>query len=380
MIDVRVPNRKLTAKEVEELNLRLNKNLGEWAFDKLANFHEVTLQEVGFSNEELDNIFGLTMDDTYDVDKELERVIKTGQQRTKLGELWELGDHRLFIGDCTDKKSWSSLFRKERFHFLFTDPPYKIGYTQRARKVVTKKGFGYKAHRSYLSVEQRGVPEYDAWLTLAKDYQDSKGANVMVFENWRNTREIWAAIERYWKVRNMVIWHLPNRRQGFSREYYLFSRYDIAMLADKKSQAANDTYEPEFDEYLKMRGQKLLNNYDIAIYGSQNEAYWDIQKKTRWAKVADHVSYTAVTDASSGQGVIFGTKPVQILVPYVKVLSPRGGIVVNCFAGSGSTLIACEIMRRSCRAIELEPIYAEVILRRWEKFTGNKAKRLSNGK
>jgi DNA modification methylase len=68
---------------------------------------------------------------------------------------------------------------------------------------------------------------------------------------------------------------------------------------------------------------------------------------------------------------------LQILVPYIKILSPRNGIVLDCFGGSGSTLIACEIMKRRCRMIEIEPIYAEVILAKWEKFTVQKVQKIS---
>ncbi|GAJ07969.1 unnamed protein product, partial [marine sediment metagenome] len=107
-------------------------------------------------------------------------------------------------------------------------------------------------------------------------------------------------------------------------------------------------------------------------------AYWDRRKKTAWAKVADHITHAAETGKSGGQNIIFGTKPIQILVPYIKILSPRDGIVAEPFCGSGSTIISCEIMHRKCRAIEIEPLYGEVILLRWEKFTSRKAVKLSD--
>ncbi len=401
-IDVRVPGRKLTPREVEELNLRLNKNLGEWDLELLANFNEDFLKGVGFESEELDSIFGLTMDESFDVEKELAKVLKHGPKRVKEGQIWQLGDHKLIIGNCTDKKIWERLLGKERFDFMFTDPPYRLAYTQRARKIKTKggaklkkdkiytkvgktgakgkaKGFGYKGTRRYLGVERAGgVPEYDEWLSIANGYQSLKGANVMVFENWRNTVELWQAMEKYWKIKNMVIWHLPNRCQGFSRKYLFFNKYDIAPLGSKGKASLNDVYEEEFDEYLKKKGQKLLDGYEVILYGQNSESYWDKKKKTQWARVNDHVTWTAETGKSSGQKIIFGTKPVQILVPYIKILSPRHGIVMEPFAGSGSTIIGCEIMKRKCRAIEIEPIYAEVMLVRWEKFTGKKAKRISH--
>jgi DNA modification methylase len=389
-------------KKEQELNLRLNKNLGHWDYDLLANFDENLLQDVGFETEELDEIFGLDIDDEFDVEKELEKVLKDKAKRVKNGDIWQLGEHKLIIGDATKQENWKKVLGNERFDFLFTDPPYKLAYTQRARKiktkegmklkkdkiyesvgktnskgrfkgwVKTKKGFGYRSQRSYLGVERKGgVPEYDEWLSIANEFQNPKGANVMVFENWKNTVPLWQAIEKYWKIRNMIIWWLPNRHQGFSREYLFFNKYDIAPLTGEG--VLNEEYEEELDNYLRERGQKLLDTYEIILYGQHGKSYWDRRKGSKWAKVSDHITWTAETEKSSGQNIIFGTKPIQILVPYIKILSPRNGIVMDCFAGSGSTIIACEIMKRKCRAIEIEPIYGEVILARFERFTGQKA-------
>ena len=84
-----------------------------------------------------------------------------------------------------------------------------------------------------------------------------------------------------------------------------------------------------------------------------------------------------VSDGSDdiGSVVVYGKKRVELLIPFVKVLSRRGGIVAEAFGGSGSTIIVCEVLKRKCRAIELSPLYAEVIIERWEKFTGRKAEK-----
>lgn len=235
-IDVRIPNRELGPEELREANLRENKNLGSWDYDMLANYDEKVLVDVGFSREELDDVFGLNIDEDFDVNAELEKFLKGGAKRVKSGDIWKLGEHRLVIGDCVDRNEWNKLFEKERFDFMFTDPPYKLAYTKRARKIRTKEGvklkkdkvyesvgktdgrgrfkgwvktkdgFGYRSQRSYLGVEKKGgVPEYDEWLSIANDFQNTKGSNIMVFENWRNTIEMWQAIAKYWKIKNMII-------------------------------------------------------------------------------------------------------------------------------------------------------------------------------
>jgi len=392
-IDVRVPNRKLTESEFKEYNLRSNKNTGEWNFDELANFDEELLKEFGFNENELDNIFGLEKADDFDLAKETEKAIQK-PHGVKSGDLWQLGEHKLIVGNATDPKAWKRLLGPEKFDFMFTDPPYRLAYCKkRVRKVKTKagwkikaereyesvgqtdskgKGFGYKGNRIYEGVVQAGgVPEFDEWLSIANQFKNDKGSNVMVFENWRNTPDLWGAIEKYWVIQNMVIWHTPNRTQGFSAKYKFFNRFDVAPVAGDG--VNNELDEDGFIEYLENKGQKLIDTYEISLYAKQGKPDWNKDKGTKFWVMGDHVTHATDSASQSGQNLIFGTKPIPVLVPYVKILSPRNGIVMEPFGGSGSTIIAAEIMKRKCRAIELSPLYAEVIIARFERFTGQRA-------
>ena len=397
-IDVRVPNRTLTKEEHQEYMLRANKNLAEWNYGLLADFQEDFLKDIGFENEELDQIFGLEMAEEFDEKKEFEKAVKN-PRGVKTGDVWEIGEHRLIIGDCADRKNWEKLLGRERFDFCFTDPPYRLAYCRkRVRKVKTKegfktkrereynvvgetdykgklKGFGAKLNRTYQGIIQRGVLEYEEWLSIANDFQNPNGANVMVFENWRNVVELWQAIEKYWKIKNIVIWHLPNRHQGFAAKGKLFNKYDIAPLAGEG--IINEQFEEEFQNYLEDKGQKLLDTYQIILYSSKGKNSWNKIKGKRYWTLSDHIDWVASSAVSTNQSIIFGTKPIQILVPYIKILSPRNGIIMEPFAGSGSTIIASEIMKRKCRAIEIGPIYGEVILTRIERFMEKKAVKLN---
>lgn len=125
-VDVRIPSRTLTQKEAMELNLRLNKNQGSWDFGKLANFSEDMLQNVGWESKELDDIFGLaTVEDDFKVQAEYERI-KT--PKTKRGELYQLGEHRLVCGDSTKKEDVGKLMGEKKADMVFTDPPYNVAY------------------------------------------------------------------------------------------------------------------------------------------------------------------------------------------------------------------------------------------------------------
>jgi DNA modification methylase len=175
-------------------------------------------------------------------------------------------------------------------------------------------------------------------------------------------------MEKYWKVKNMLVWHLPNRSQGFSAKYKFFSKYDIAMVGTNNSEAKIHT-EPE-EELLE-------NEYETALYAISGKPQWEGYEKGKKICPTDFIEYKAADEKSSGQGIIFGTKPLEILIPYIKVLSKYDDLIIEPFGGSGSTLIASIKMKRRCYLMEKCPTYAQVILKRWEKFTGVKPKKVN---
>lgn len=125
-IDVRVPNRKLTQEEAMEYNLRSNKNTGEWDMDKLFAMPDGLLEEVGFDKKEIQKLIdGHTevTEDDYDVDKGLQTPV-----RVELGEVWQLGEHRLMCGDPTAIGDVEKLMDGKKADMVFTDPPYGVDY------------------------------------------------------------------------------------------------------------------------------------------------------------------------------------------------------------------------------------------------------------
>ena len=104
------------------------------------------------------------------------------------------------------------------------------------------------------------------------------------------------------------------------------------------------------------------------MFGSKGDAEWNKKKGIDTWTMSDHITANVGSAKETGTDLVFGTKPLITLIPYIKILSPRGGIVMEPFGGSGSTLIASEIMKRKCYAIELSETYAEVIINRFEKF------------
>jgi len=195
--------------------------------------------------------------------------------------------------------------------------------------------------------------------------------SIIVFEHPKNLRTIWNALEQHWRYRNTITWHVPNRVQGFSAKYKFFNKQDIALVGTSGEVTLD--MESESDALLQ-------TEYENAIYATSGKPHWEGYEKGRKICPTDFIDHIAADEKSSGQGIIFGTKPLELLIPYIKVLTKRGDLVLEPFGGSGSTLIASVKMHRRCYLMEKSPVYAEVIKRRWEKETGLKAELIHHGK
>lgn len=353
----------------KELNLRLNKNTGEWNFDLLAEFDQSLLEGVGFSSEEMDEIFNLDMEvpEEFDLEKELAKLnIKSIE--LKKGDILDLDGSRLLVGDSTIVADMIKLMNGEKADMCLTDPPYILDYLHGKRRGgKPTEGFGYKRSRKYLETDILPDNFTELWMSnIAKVQKES--FSIIVYENWKNLRIIWGEIEKHWKVKNMIVWHLPNRHQGFSAKYKFFSKHDIAMIGASKNANVEYNTEPEQDG--------LQEEYETALYAISGKPQWEGYQKGKKIMPTDFIEFNASDEKHSGQGVIFGTKPTEILVPYIKVLTKRGDLIVEPFGGSGSTLIAATKMKRRCYIMEKSHIYAEVIRKRWEKLTGKKARKI----
>lgn len=350
----------------KELNLRLNRNTGEFDWNLLADFGETMLANVGFTSEELDKVFEI--EDTpeeFDLVKELAKLdIKNITVQKQ--DVYQLGDHRLMCGDSTVEADVLKLMNGEQASFCLTDPPYLLSYlTGKKRHGKATEGFGLKRDRKYLETNELPENFTELWMAnIAKIQQPD--FSIIVFENPKNLRTIWNEAERHWKYRNTIVWHLPNRVQGFSAKYKFFNKYDFALLGTGGNVGLN--LEPEEELFQQ--------EYENALFATSGKPHWESYEKGKKYCPTDFIEFVAADEKSSGQGIVFGTKPIEILIPYMKVLTQRGDIVIEPFGGSGSTLIAAEKLKRRCFLMEKVPTYAQVIINRWEKLTGRKAEKI----
>ena len=336
IIDVRIPNRKLTDKEFREYNIRSNKNLGEWDYDLLANFDEDMLLDAGFDSEDLDRMFNL--DPPEDID-EVPEVPK--KATSKLGELYQLGNHRLMCGDATNKKDIGLLMNNETAKLCFTSPPYNMA------------GGMYENYEDNLKSE-----EYIKFnLTVVENIKEFlRGFIFWNISYNKNAR--WEFIEIIYKIiketglkfLELIVWDKGHAMPIVSREG-LTRRYEDILLAGNEESVSKD-----LELYFLGRNDKRAYFNKKTQKGITN--YWRIG--TNKTQLINHSACFPVALPKMG----------------IEMMTNRGEIVLDPFGGSGSTLIACEQLNRKCYMMELDPKYTDVIIERWEKFTGRQAKKL----
>jgi len=245
------------------------------------------------------------------------------EPKTKLGDLYHLGRHRLLCGDSTDEATVARLMDGAKADMVFTDPPYGVAYTG---GLQFKDGNVEKNNREMIKNDDIDIYE-DVFKMLSKF---SNGPCYVWFAGTKAS-SLYVAAEEYGDIHALLIW-VKNGGYG-------------ALNANYKQK-----HEPCI--YWKPKG-KTLN-----FIGSTTETtIWEINKDGR-------------NDLHPTQ------KPIAL--PSKAIQNHNGKTVLDLFGGSGSTLIAAEQTNRTCYMMELDPKYCDVIVQRWENLTGEKAKLISN--
>lgn len=255
--------------------------------------------------------------------------IEEVEHRTQVGQLWKLGDHLLYCGDSTEEATFTRLMGDEKAHLIWTDPPWNVNYGA----VDEGNQQGYKV-RTIMN-DHMNEGQWDEFVgqfcKTLKDYSEP-GAPiylVMSAQEWpvidRNLREVGF----HWS--STVIW---------AKDRLVLSRKDY-----------HTQYEPIWYGW----------NADAArlavVEDRKQSDLWEIERPSR-----SELHPTM--------------KPIELVQKSLVNSSKPGNIVLDSFGGSGSTLIACEQTNRKCRMVELDPQYCDVIIARWEKFTGKTAELL----
>lgn len=288
---------------------------------ELADF-DISL--LGFDAEELENILdepetteGLTEDD--EVPEAPEQPI------TVLGDVWVMGKHRLMCGDSTSIDAFDKLMAGQQADMIFTDPPYGMSYDGGRGK----KQFGMIKNDDAQGSDLIALVR-DALATAKASCKE--GASAYVCFPWRTYAEFEEAMQSCGiNVNSCIVW-------------------------DKKSVGlGHQDYRPQ---------------HEFIFYSKGGQFYGDRSQSDVWY----------MSRGNTGAYVHPTQKPVELVEKAINNSSKKGDAVVDCFGGSGSTLIACEKTGRNSRLMELDPKYCDVIVKRWQEFTGKNATHEASGK
>lgn len=316
---------ELDKNKEKALNIALNKITGEWDNDKLevllADLREteIDMDITGFSFDEVDSILkDITgsKEDDFDLDEALQEI---EEPISKPGDIWLLGKHRLMCGDSTQKEAVMRLMNKQEADMILTDPPYNVDYEGKTEDA--------------LKIENDNMSEtefYNFLLDSFKNmYESAKnGCGIYVFHadtEGLNFRNAFKSVG--FKLAQCLVWVKNNFVIG--RQDYQWKHEPI--LYGWKEGAGH--------YFVDDRKQSTVLEFDKPV------------------RNAEHPTM----------------KPIDLLVHLIKNSSKENDLILDLFGGSGSTLIAAEQTKRICYTMELDPKYCDVIVKRWENLTNQKA-------
>jgi DNA modification methylase len=297
----------------------------------------------GFSIAEIDHLIeGVEPEEPGDPADD--KLPDDGPPRCHLGDLWQLGGHRLICGTALDGATIELLMNGERAEMVFTDPPYNIpieGYVAHA---------GAIKHRDFAmasgEMDRAQFTNFlkSAFQNLTRHSLD--GSMHFICMDWRHMPEILEAGEEvYSELKNLIVWVKDNGGMGT----FYRSRHEL-IFAFKNGTAAH------------------INSFGLGQNGRYRTNVWQYKGINTWRS------------GRLGELALHPTvKPVELISDAIKDVSARGSIVLDLFGGSGSTLIAAHKTGRRAFLCELDPLYCDRIIRRWEAYAKDEAIQIACG-
>ena len=277
----------------------------------------------GFSEKEINTLFDELVEEAEGLSDKDEAPAPSPHPISRQGDLWILGSHRLTCGDATRLENYARLLEGAQAAMVFTDPPYNVAYsghqTNTARGIMNDDlGERFPAFLSSVCANMLAVTDGSLYICMSSSELDTlKSAFTQAGGHWST----------------FVVW-------------------------------AKNTFTLGRADYQRQ--------YEPILYG------WREGTKRYWCGARDQGDVWFINKPVSND--LHPTmKPVELVERAVRNSSKRDDLVLDPFAGSGSTLIACESLGRRARLIELDPAYCDVIIRRWQTFTGNQAIREIDG-
>ena len=324
---------------------------GTWDFsllkeelDKILQF-DITFEDIGFETTDYDKIFISENSEENKVDNNEDSswLDDNIPKRVNKGDLVRLGDHFLFCGDSLDEKSFEAVMQGEKAQIVIADPPYNCPID----KYVC--GLGKTKHEEFeMASGEMSEVEFGQFISgfvsnLIK-YSDDSSLHYL-FMDWKGINTLQNQCNRlYNEMLNLAVW---NKGVGGMGAFYRSQHELVAIYKNGKG--------------------KHQNHIQLGKYGRYRTNVWD------------YPGIRATNPSSLELLKLHPTvKPVAMLHDILLDASSKNEIVLDCFGGSGSTLLAAERAKRRTRLIEISPRYCDVTIWRWEKETGKQAKVVKN--
>jgi DNA modification methylase len=270
-----------------------------------------------------------------------------GPQVSRAGDLWLLGSHRVFCGSALDDASYKTLMKGETAAMVFTDPPFNL------RIEGNVSGLGAVQHREFaMASGEMSETEFTAFLTracaqLARHSDD--GSIHFVCMDWRHLTELLVAGRAaYHELKNLCVWAKDNAGMGS-----LYRSQHEMVLVFKHGRGTHRNY------------------VQLGRYGRNRTNVWHYPCASSFSKSGEEGNLLALHPT---------VKPAALVADAIMDVSARGDIVLDAFLGSGTTVIAAEGTGRRCYGLELDPLYVDTIVRRWQAQTGDSARHSTSGK
>ncbi|HBC20908.1 MAG TPA: DNA modification methylase [Porphyromonadaceae bacterium] len=358
----------LTPEQKREFIIKDNVSFGDWDEEiLLADFDMADLEDWGFTD--LDDLgVELPVDDTEaEEDDFTDEDAEDAPTRCSPGDIWRLGDHVLMCGDSTKANDVARLMDGVSADLLLTDPPYNVDYSGK-NEMLNKADKGNRVQKA-IANDRMSDAAFEAFLTAAFEsanqamkpgaafyiwHADSKG---LAFRQALSNAGLTLRENLVW-VKNAIV--LGRQDYQWKHEPCLYGWKDGAAhyFVDDRSQST--AIEDAAVDYRKLKKEELL--------------------KVVLELTSPRVATTVIYENKPSRSDIHPTmKPVKLMARLIKNSSKPGQTVLDLFGGSGTTLIACEQLKRKCCMMEFDPKYCDAILARWEKLTGREAELASRG-
>ena len=345
LIDVRIPNRKLTKEESEGYLIASNALGGDWDFSKLKSFDLDLLTDVGLDQIDLSHFWDKELevnDENFNVEDEIKKIRKP---KTKSGDLIYLGPHKLLCASSTDPKNLKKLFGNDQASMIYSDPPYNL-------KIDYAKGIGGKQNYGGNVNDNRSYEEYRKFI---------KDSLISALTITKSDCHIF-----YWSDQCLI-----GLIQELYRELNITNKRVCLWLKNSQNPTPmvsfNKCYEPAIygvigKPYITPSIQNLNEILNKELTTGNN----------LFEEIFDQLDIWLIKRLSGQKYEHATSKPPKLHEKAIRRCTKLGDIILDSFSGSGSTIIAGEQLKRKVYALELEPIFCDLTIKRYKKLTGKK--------